>query len=124
TPNSASFSEINKEEVSGYQIGVRSNSYQPHQKTIILIHGIGVSSAYFIPLAQQLSRSYNVFALDLPGYGTSPKPKKPLTIQQLAAVAGSFITKHSLGSVTLIGHSMGCQIVAELNTQNSNSIQG
>jgi pimeloyl-ACP methyl ester carboxylesterase len=106
---------IQKTNIDGFEIGVRTNNYDPQKQTIVLIHGIGVSSNYFLPLAKTLATIYNVYALDLPGYGSTVKPPKPLNVDELAQVTGAFLQHHNLTNVTLIGHSMGCQIVARLN---------
>ncbi len=113
---------IQKRNIDGLEVGVRSNGYDPQKKTIVLIHGIGVSSRYFLPLAEQLSNDYNVYALDLPGYGSTTKPPKPLSVKELAEITASFLVKNHLSNVTAIGHSMGCQIIAHLTTINPSLI--
>ncbi|MDB5162733.1 MAG: hypothetical protein JWO54_806 [Candidatus Saccharibacteria bacterium] len=114
---------LQKQKIDGYDVGVRTNDYDASKKTIILIHGIGVSSVYYIPLATELAGDYNVFALDLPGYGATQKPSKPLNIEQLANVTASFIWENNLQNVIVVGHSMGCQIIARLNQLESKNIQ-
>ena len=111
------FNTLAYETIEGHTIGVRSNSDGQHKKTIVLIHGIGVSSAYFVPLAQELADSYTVIALDLPGYGKASKPSTPLTIKQLASVTYAYLQKHDISSPVMIGHSMGCQIIAHLTKE-------
>lgn len=111
------FDGLTYETVEGYVIGVRRSNDRLHKKTIVLIHGIGVSSAYFMPLAQELAGNYTVIALDLPGYGKAPKPAEPLTIEQLARITRSFLQKHHITSPIMIGHSMGCQVIARLNKE-------
>jgi len=108
--------------IDGYEIAVRSTVFASHNKTIVLIHGIGTSSDYFLPLMKEFSDSYNVLALDLPGYGTTAKPPQPLTIDELAKVTLSFLSVRHLTDVVLAGHSMGGQIVARMNKINSDSI--
>jgi pimeloyl-ACP methyl ester carboxylesterase len=104
-----------KTKIDGLEVAVRSNTFDVTRKTIVLIHGIGVSSAYFLPFAEQLAPEYNVFTLDLPGYGKTAKPSKPLNVGELAEITASFLITRQLTDVILIGHSMGCQIVAEVN---------
>jgi pimeloyl-ACP methyl ester carboxylesterase len=116
------FKDIEYENIAPYIIGVRRNRYVSQRKTVLLIHGIGVSSAYFVPLANELSENYNVFALDLPGYGKAPKPKQPLTINELSDIVYAFIQTHSLQDVTVVGHSMGCQIIALLHDNRENTV--
>lgn len=40
--------------------------------SLVLLHGWGVNSAVFGPLAQELSQHYTVLNIDLPGFGNSP----------------------------------------------------
>jgi pimeloyl-ACP methyl ester carboxylesterase len=102
---------LEKQKIAGYEIGVRSNPFDFSKRTVILIHGIGVSSAYFVPLTEALAPHYNVFSLDLPGYGKTIKPPHPLNLSELALITAEFIKAHKLNHVILVGHSMGCQIV-------------
>lgn len=51
---------------------------------VVLIHGLGVSSAYFLPLAVRLACHFCVYALDLPGHGRSATPPRALDVPGLA----------------------------------------
>ena len=46
---------------------------------VVLVHGLGVSSTYFGPLARVLARRMHVVAPDLPGWGRSPRPSRRMT---------------------------------------------
>lgn len=85
----------------------------------VLVHGLGVSSRYFQPLAAELARTGRVFVVDLPGYGAAPDPRREVSIQDHAAVLhGVLLTLAERwplpGPPILVGHSMGSQVVAEL----------
>src|SRR4029450_10984023 len=56
---------------------------------LVLVHGIGVSSRYFLPTAGRLAERCTVYAPDLPGFGLSaPLGVRP-TVRRLAdAFAG------------------------------------
>ena len=79
---------------------------------IVLVHGLGVSGDYYIEYAKSLSEFFDVYIIDLPGYGKTPKPIKSLTIVQLSQVLLKYIQKEGIRNSTLVGQSMGCQIVA------------
>ena len=91
-----------------------------HQTSIILVHGIGVSGDYYIQFAQQLSKDYDVYIIDLPGYGKTPKPVKVLSIRQLSDVVLQYIDQAGLSNVIIVGHSMGCQVVAHAAADRPN----
>jgi len=102
------------------RIPVQVGSHVAHLRTItagnrppiILIHGLGVSGTYFIPFAKELARQYDIYILDLPGYGKAPKPPRALTIPELSEFVISFLQTKEIGPVVAIGQSMGCQIIA------------
>jgi pimeloyl-ACP methyl ester carboxylesterase len=80
----------------------------------VLVHGIGVSSRYFHPLAAELSRSGRVFLVDLPGYGAAPNPRRDVTLADHAAVLAGFLRETDLRNPVIVGHSMGTQVVSLL----------
>jgi pimeloyl-ACP methyl ester carboxylesterase len=83
-------------------------------RTYVLVHGIGVSSRYFHPLAAELSRSGRVFLVDLPGYGAAPDPRRDVTLDDHAAALAGFLREVDLRSPVIVGHSMGTQVVSVL----------
>jgi len=107
--------QVKYSKIDEFQIGLRKNTYDPLKKTLLLIHGIGTSSDYYVPLMKEFTDSFNVLAIDLPGYGKTHKPAHPLTVDELAEVAESFLESRQLTDVILVGHSMGAQIVSSLN---------
>jgi pimeloyl-ACP methyl ester carboxylesterase len=80
----------------------------------VLVHGIGVSSRYFQPLAAELARRGSVYLVDLPGYGASPNPHRDVTIADHAAVLASVLRRSGLESAVIVGHSWGCQVVSAM----------
>lgn len=87
-------------------------TFDPALPPVVLVHGIGVSGRYFLRLAGELAESHDVYALDLPGSGTTPKPRRPLTVAELGDVVATVIAQLRLDSPVVVGHSMGCQIAA------------
>lgn len=83
-------------------------------RSYVLVHGIGVSSRYFQPLASELARDGRVYLIDLPGYGAAPKPRRDVTIADHAAVLASFLRRSTLLNPVLVGHSWGSQVVSVL----------
>lgn len=79
---------------------------------VVMVHGIGVSGDYFLPFARVIGRRYGVHLIDLPGYGSTPRPPRPLTVPELAGVASEVASRLGLSSPVLVGQSMGCQVVA------------
>ena len=87
---------------------------------LVFVHGLGVSSRYFVPLMRELSGTFRCVAPDLPGHGRSPGPA--LDIDGLAAALNGFLHAHGLRSVTLVANSLGCQVVAALVERHPGSV--
>ncbi len=103
---------------------VRVNGLSIHYKTsmdaqtsnkpvIILIHGLVVSCRYLLPTARQLAQDYAVYVPDFPGYGWSSKPRHVLNMEELADVLASWMDVMGIKQASLLGNSMGCQIIAQ-----------
>jgi pimeloyl-ACP methyl ester carboxylesterase/CRP-like cAMP-binding protein len=81
----------------------------------VLIHGWSSSSFTWAPVLPVLNRRYRCVAVDLPGFGMSPRPARVPTIAWFADLIGSLIEQLSPERPALVlGHSMGGQIGATL----------
>lgn len=83
-------------------------------RPLVLLHGLGVSSAYFARLQPRLATGRTVFAIDLPGCGRSARDTPAHSVQELAAAVEAWLVARGPGQVELFGHSLGGQIAAEL----------
>ena len=81
---------------------------------LVLVHGVGVSSRYMMPLADRLHRDFRVFAPDLPGFGLSEKPPRALAIPGLADSLVSWMDAMGLDHAGMLGNSVGAQVVVDL----------
>lgn len=93
-------------------------TYTPQRPPILLVHGLGMSGEYFLPFADALAATHDVYALDLPGYGRTPGPDRALNIAELGEVVADVATALALDAPVVVGHSMGCQIAAETVAKN------
>lgn len=80
----------------------------------VLVHGIGVSARSYATTAVALAREGDVYLVDLPGFGRSPRPDVDMTIERHALVLRDFLAERNLDRPVVVGHSMGAQVVAEL----------
>jgi len=83
-------------------------------RPFVLVHGIGVSSRYFHPVAAELAKSGHVYVVDLPGYGSAPDPHRDVTIVDHAGVLARYLKAEGIIDPVLVGHSMGTQVVSRL----------
>ncbi|QNO36686.1 alpha/beta fold hydrolase [Protaetiibacter sp. SSC-01] len=86
----------------------------PDGPAFVLVHGIGVSSRYFRPLASRLIDDGTVHLVDLPGYGAAPDPKRHVSLADHADAVAAFIRTLSAPEVVVVGHSMGAQVAVSL----------
>lgn len=84
---------------------------------IVLLHGYLSSSHYFKRIRRSLERSHQVIALDLLGFGKSPKPKLNYTYKD--HIDAIDYTLEQLGvqkPYILLGHSMGALVALRYAT--------
>jgi pimeloyl-ACP methyl ester carboxylesterase len=80
---------------------------------VVLVHGLGMSSRYMLPLATDLMRRARVYAPDLPGSGMSDKPDRPLSVRELADALAAWTDALGLTQATFVGNSLGCEILID-----------
>jgi pimeloyl-ACP methyl ester carboxylesterase len=76
-------------------------------KAIVLLHGWGDSSQTFNYLSAQLKDKYEIYSLDLPGFGGSQLPPKPWGLEDYADFLQAWINKVGLKPEAIVGHSYG-----------------
>lgn len=82
--------------------------------TVVALHGLGLSSAYFAPVRDRLaSHDLHLRALDLPGFGASPAlTPTPDMVGALTDHVVAWIAAQVSGPWVLLGHSMGGKIAS------------
>lgn len=93
-----------------------------HERTVVLVHGIGMGQQYFGLLRAELARTFDVVAIDLPGFGEAPEPTRAASMQECGAIVGGVIRDLGLAPIVAVGHSMGTQVVSELAVQHPDLI--
>ena len=91
---------------------------------IVLVHGLGMSSRYMVPLAECLAPYAQVYALDLPGSGRSEKPARPLSVRELADVLAAWTEAARLQQAVFVGNSLGCEILVDLAVHHPERVAG
>jgi 2-hydroxy-6-oxonona-2,4-dienedioate hydrolase len=86
----------------------------PGTPTVVLVHGLGLSHRYMMPIAERLAPVYRVYISDLPGFGDSGKPSRALDVQGLADSLAAWMCTVGLGRAVLFGNSFGCQIIVDV----------
>jgi pimeloyl-ACP methyl ester carboxylesterase len=79
-------------------------------KNVLLLHGWGANIDTMLPIFNHLKDRFKVYAVDLPGFGQSDKPKEVWGNFEYADIIKKFIGKMEMDNVILIGHSHGGRI--------------
>jgi pimeloyl-ACP methyl ester carboxylesterase len=79
----------------------------PEDPTFVLIHGLGGSHLNWVQVAPGLAGLGRVVALDLPGFGRSPRAGRPAGLMDLRRELSAFLDVNAPGPVVLAGNSMG-----------------
>ena len=91
------------------------------KKNIIFIHGWGLSSKIFEPIVNLLGNDYEIYSLDLPGFGKTPIEKK-MTLKDYAEFVYEFLKKNQIKDSIIIGHSFGGAVAAKFSLLYPNEI--
>lgn len=82
-------------------------------KPLLLIHGISQLHNWD-PIVPALARDREVIIVDLPGFGASPPLAGEVSIATLTDAVEQFIDEHQLGTIDVVGSSMGARIALEM----------
>lgn len=89
---------------------LRSGSGKP----LLLIHGLGGSAKSWSTIWSALAERRDLIAIDLPGFGDTPRLAGETSIRTLSDAVTSFIDAQGLRGVDVVGSSMGARLVLEL----------
>jgi pimeloyl-ACP methyl ester carboxylesterase len=82
---------------------------------VLLMHGLGATRASLLSCAAELSRSYRVHAIDLPGFGASSKPiRGRYSAPWFAQIVFGLMDELGIEQAHLVGNSMGGRIAIEM----------
>lgn len=75
--------------------------------TLILIHGFCESKEMWTAFARELSKSYTVYAVDLPGFGDSAFEQSSISLEEAAVAVHDWMEQGKISQPAVIGHSLG-----------------
>lgn len=81
---------------------------------VICLHHSGGSGRLFAPMLSELGHDRSVYALDLPGHGTSDVPPSRFSVADLAGAVGDFLDGLRVRSADVFGYQLGALVAAEL----------
>ncbi len=91
---------------------------------LLFLHGWCIDGTYWMDQVDYFSKHYNVFAIDLPGFGNSTAERTNWTIEEYANDVTAFIDIMNLKHVVIVGHSMSGEIILQTALTNNPKIVG
>lgn len=91
-----------------------TSAYSPVKKVLVLVHGYLGGSSQWTEQVALFSKYFNVFTVDLPGFGHNYTLEAPDTIRGFATYVLDQLDHQGVENFHLLGHSMGGMIVQEI----------
>jgi pyruvate dehydrogenase E2 component (dihydrolipoamide acetyltransferase) len=107
--DAAGAAELQTADVGGRKISYAGAGEQGD--VVLLVHGYGGDRNSWLFLQEPLAARCQVYALDLPGHGTSAKDVGDGTLDVLAGAVAGVLDALGAGRAHLVGHSMGGAVV-------------
>lgn len=76
-------------------------------RDVVLIHGCPNPPAHMEDLGRALASSHRVFLVHCPGYGASPAPREPYSMDEASEWLESALLRHGVREAALVGYSAG-----------------
>lgn len=86
---------------------------------ILLLHGWGSNITLFNNIIDNLSKTYTVYALDMPGFGESSEPLCSWNVDNYVDFVIDFIKNMKIDELSVLGHSFGGRIIIKMSTRDS-----
>jgi pimeloyl-ACP methyl ester carboxylesterase len=109
---------------------LRSEYGENNDKHVLFIHGLGASSVSWRDIPDALSKHVHTITLDLVGFGGSSKPENAdyYTINGFSKFIVDFLDAIKIrdkphNKISIVGHSLGGYIAAQVATENREMIE-
>ncbi|HLF33956.1 MAG TPA: alpha/beta fold hydrolase, partial [Cyclobacteriaceae bacterium] len=93
-------------------------------RPVIFIHGYCETHHIWDEYSRKLSKSHRIITIDLPGFGKTPLPTHPFTLEDIAASIHEQLTILGVGQHVMIGHSLGGYIALAYVKKFPDEIRG
>ncbi|MFL6447126.1 MAG: alpha/beta fold hydrolase [Bryobacteraceae bacterium] len=96
------------------KIGTSTTQYRVEGRgdPLVLIHGLGGSTGWWVRNIGALSQHFTVYTVDLPGFGGMRRHPEPFSVRGAVAWLETLFDALGLDTVSLVGHSMGALVAA------------
>jgi pimeloyl-ACP methyl ester carboxylesterase len=83
-------------------------------RQVIFLHGFCETKEIWLALAGRLAKDYQVFLVDLPGFGNNPELQHDLTLEAVAVWLQEWMDELNILNPIVIGHSLGGYVTMAL----------
>lgn len=90
---------------------------------LLILHGWGSNAQIMLPLAKSLSDRYTCYVPDLPGFGRTPPPRHPWSVDDYTRLTKEFLS-HIGGKADILAHSFGGRIMLKLLSSEHHCMAG
>lgn len=102
-------------EIDGIRVNyISEKTHNDNRPDIVLLHGWGANIDLFSKIISHLAPYFNVYALDLPGFGKSGEPDVPWNVDNYTDFVLNFCKKMGVKHCSFIGHSFGGRIIIKM----------
>lgn len=81
---------------------------------LVFLHGFCESNKIWRNLSEELSNQFRIICPDLPGFGKSPHPDAPFSLEDLGDALVAWLKQLGITECLVIGHSLGGYITLEI----------
>ncbi len=120
-----------QKEMTAKQITIRDNQVEINyfqqgagDTTLLFLHGWCIDAAYWKDQLEWFSKTHQVIALDLPGFGRSKAQRTDWTIEEYALDVAALMDAMDLKNVVVVAHSMAGEIMLQTALTNNPRVVG
>jgi pimeloyl-ACP methyl ester carboxylesterase len=117
------YATINDHQINYFDSSVLHQA-QNEQFPILMIHGLGSSQNYWMPVISQISPTFRCIALDSYGAGRSKSKGEKLTLDGLAEDAVGLMDSLGFQKLVVAGHSMGGTMACIIASKHPDRVLG
>jgi pimeloyl-ACP methyl ester carboxylesterase len=96
----------------------------PDGPPLVLIHGLGGTKASWMPVIPELAKTHRLYAIDLPGFGASSKPRGAYSAPWFAEHVFRLLDVLDLPGALVAGNSLGGRVAMEMAITDPDRVYG
>lgn len=93
-------------------------------KPVVLLHGFCETNQIWGVFANLLSQRCQLIIFDLPGFGESPLPETPFSIDKVGEIMWQALDSMGIRNPVLVGHSLGGYVALAMTHQRPEGVAG